>query len=655
MLKTGNIVLYKDRPALIRECADKYTIEYALGSQKVREKDICLLHEGGLSSLAALEMPAEKDTERAALNASFNEAWELLQDENRPSFTLYEIAELAFGGFAAEKSWVIYEALAKHPHFLLLPPNPPEQPRFSLRSSEEAQKLLAKQDEKKREKEERAAFIERLRKKRLILPQDGVFMGEVEAFALGKTDKSKVMQEAGMSASPEKAHKLLLDCGIWTVYRNPHPSRWGLSTQSATERLSRPQESERSKVDHIAYAIDSEWSTDPDDAIAFDGTYVWVHIADPADTVLPDSVIDKAARERGATLYIPEGASRMLAEESLADYALGLPENGEATTGDAYSRALSFRIKLNDDGAIEETTVLKTKVRVQRLTYEQADAQSSGDLAALFKIADKNIERRKAAGAVFIQMPEVHISLEYSANAANGETAGKADSEPDVKLHGEPAVRIEPIIRSRSAELVREFMLLAGEAAARFAFKNAIPFPFVCQEKPEIPRSLSEGLAGQYRLRRCMKSRTISTSPLAHAGLGLGMYSQVTSPLRRYGDLVAHEQLHAFLDGRPLLSKDSVLERISEGDAAAGAAVKAERKSNLHWTLVYLLQHKDSRFEAVIVDTKENQAAVIIPALAQEALIPLVPGKTLNDTVYVQATGINIPELTATYVPVKEA
>ena len=639
MLKTGNIVLYKDRPALIRECADKYTIEYATGTQKVREKDICLLHEGPLSSLAPLEMPAEKDAEREAINTALNEVWELLQDESRPSFTLAEIAELAFGDFVPEKSWRIYEALAKHPHFLLLPPSPPEQPRFSLRSSEEAQKLLVKQDEKKREKEERAAFIERLKKRQLILPQDGVFMGEVEALALGKTDKSKVMQEAGMSASPEKAHKLLLDCGIWTIYRNPHPSRWGLSTQSATERLRCPQESERTKVDHIAYAIDSEWSTDPDDAIAFDGTYVWVHIADPADTVLPDSAIDKAARERGATLYIPEGASRMLAEESLSDYALGLPENGEAAKGDAYSRALSFRIKLNDEGAIEETAVLKTLVRVQRLTYEQADSQSSGNLAALFKIADKNIERRKAAGAVFIQMPEVHISLEHPANAANGE----------------PAVRIEPIMRCRSAELVREFMLLAGEAAARFAFKNAIPFPFVCQEKPEIPRSLSEGLAGQYRLRRCMKSRTISTSPLAHAGLGLGMYSQVTSPLRRYGDLAAHEQLHAFLDGRPLLSKDSLLERISEGDAAASAAVKAERKSNLHWTLVYLLQHKDSRFEAVIVDIKENQAVVIIPALAQEALIPLVPGKTLNDTVYVQPAGINIPELTATYVPVKEA
>lgn len=639
MLKIGNIVLYKDRPALIRECADKYTIEYATGTQKVREKDICLLHEGPLSSLSALLPSAQKDEERDVLNASLNEAWELLQDENRPSFSLAEIAELAFGGFVPEKSWRIYDALAKHPHFLLLPPSPPEQPRFSLRSSEEAQKLLVKQDEKKREKEERAAFIERLKKRQLLLPQDGVFMGEVEALALGKTDKSKVMQEAGMSASPEKAHKLLLDCGIWTIYRNPHPSRWGLSTQSATERLRCPQESERTKVDHIAYAIDSEWSTDPDDAIAFDGTYVWVHIADPADTVLPDSAIDKAARSRGATLYIPEGASRMLAEESLSDYALGLPENGEGAKGDPYSRALSFRIKLNDDGAIEETAVLKTLVRVQRLTYEQADAQSSGDLAALFKIADKNIERRKAAGAVFIQMPEVHISLEYPANAANGE----------------PAVRIEPIMRCRSAELVREFMLLAGEAAARFAFKNAIPFPFVCQEKPEIPRSLSEGLAGQYRLRRCMKSRTISTSPLAHAGLGLGMYSQVTSPLRRYSDLAAHEQLHAFLDGRPLLSKDSLLERISEGDAAASAAVKAERKSNLHWTLVYLLQHKDSRFEAVIVDIKENQAVVIIPALAQEALIPLVPGKTLNDTVYVQAKAVNIPELTATYVPVKEA
>ena len=658
MFTNGNLVLYKNQAALIKECGEKYTIIYALGSQKVREKDICLLHKGPLSSLNEL---SSSETDNAAahelierFNKTFDETWELLQDEGEPFYTLSSLAELAFGEFSAKQAFFIYELLIKHPKYCALPLQAPDEPRFALRSAEEAQKELEKQNEKNREKEERAAFIERLRRKKLLLPQDGIFMGEVEALALGKTDKSKVMQEAGFSVSEEKAHKLLLDCGLWTIYRNPYPSRRGLSMQSAQESLPPfPQEETgRIKVDHTAYAIDNSWSTDPDDAIAFDGTYVWVHIADPAASVMPDSPIDRAARNRGATLYIPEGAARMLAEESLADYALGLAE--EKDSG-AFSRALSFRIKLNDDtGAIEQADVLKTQVKVERLTYEEADAQkTSAELAPLFTIAQKNIERRKASGAVFIDLPEVHISLMESGAQNEAVLQEKAQEQPETG--SKPLVEIKAAVQYESASLVREFMLLAGEAAARFAFKNRIPFPYVCQEKPEIPRDIPEGLAGQYRLRRCMKSRSVSISPAPHSGLGLGMYSQVTSPLRRYSDLIAHEQLHAFLDGRPLLDKDTMLERMSAGDAAAGAAVKAERKSNQHWTLVYLLQNPDWRAEAVIAEIKGNQVVILIPSLAQEALIPLPPTKGLNDTLIVKFADINIPELTITYIPVKEA
>ncbi|WP_428771091.1 RNB domain-containing ribonuclease [Treponema sp. HNW] len=646
MFTNGTLVLYKNQAALIKECGEKYTITYSGGTQKVREKDICFLHKGPISSLNELQ---STDTgENTELNVKFDEVWELLQDEGELSYTLSALAELALGDFSAQQAFLIYEVLTKHPKFCTLPLQEPEQPRFALRSAEEAQREIEKQSEKQREKEERAAFIERLRRKKLLLPQDGVFMGEVEALALGKTDKSKVMQEAGFSVSEEKAHKLLLDCGLWTIYRNPHPSRRGLSMQSAHERLPPFPEDEtgRINVDHKAYAIDNSWSCDPDDAIAFDGTYVWVHIADPAAAVMSDSPIDRAARNRGATLYTPEGASRMLAEESLADYALGLAEEKDSAS---FSRALSFRIKLNDTGAVEQADVLKTRVKVERLTYEAADAQkSSPELAPLFAIAQKNIERRKQAGAVFIDLPEVHISLNTEPDSAVSENSPAETPKA-------PRVEIKAAVHCESASLVREFMLLAGEAAARFAFKNRIPFPYVCQDKPEIPRDIPEGLAGQYRLRRCMKSRSVSISPAPHAGLGLGMYSQVTSPLRRYSDLIAHQQLHAFLDGRPLLDKDTMLERISAGDAAAGAAVKAERKSNLHWTLVYLLQNPDWQGEAVIAEIKGNQAVILIPSLAREALIPLPAGKGLNDTLTVKAAHINIPELTETYVSVKEA
>ena len=300
-------------------------------------------------------------------------------------------------------------------------------------------------------------------------------MNEVESVALGKSDKSKVMQEIKRAATPEAAHKLLLDTGVWQITKNPHPTRWGLSMQSASLSLASPPEEERFEVPGISYAIDNEWSNDPDDAVAFDGKYVWVHIADPASAILPQSPIDKAAMARGATLYIPDGAARMLAEDSLEDYALGLTQK---------SRALSFRILLNDDGTIEECQVMKTLVSVKRLTYQAADALKDGELKDLFAIAARNLERRKKNGSVEINLPEVHITLDENKK-----------------------VSIAPEEHPQSSEVVREMMLLAGEGAARFAFANKIPFVYVRQEAPDIPKDLPAGLAGEFRTVKCMHRR----------------------------------------------------------------------------------------------------------------------------------------------------
>lgn len=630
MLKKGSIVLYKNQCALIAECGEKYGIIFAGGSQNVREKDIALLHEGPLASLGKIEQLLPENSSQLSLQ--LDEAWELLEGEDNSVFSLADIAELALGDFAAEKSWLLYSSLLEHPRFAPRAAQNPDQPTFSLRTEKDAQAIIAKEAEKGNENELRAAFLKRLKQKKLELPADGVFMAEIESFALGKTTTSKIMKKAGFSCSPEKAHKLLLDTGIWKISRNPHPSRWGLSMQSASEHLSHPPQEERLTVDHTAYAIDNAWSSDPDDAVAFDGTYVWVHIADPASTVFPDSPIDIAARGRGTTLYLPEGASRMLAEESLTDYALGLAEELDPPQ---LSRALSFRLKLDESGAIEESTVFKTFVKVERLTYEQADEQKlSPALAPLYAIAQKNIERRKAAGAVFIELPEVHLHVTKTGDNAT--------------------VHIDPLTHTESSAVVRELMLLAGEAAARFAFKNNIAFLYVSQETPDIPKELPEGLAGQHRVRRCMKRRSVGVTPGHHAGLGITMYSQVTSPLRRYSDLVAHQQLRAFLDGRPLLDKDEILERISAGDAASVASVKAERKSNLHWTLVYLAEHPDWHSEAIIADIKDKQAIILIPSIAQESIVTPPRKVELNEKIGVHAININIPELTVVYELEKE-
>ena len=626
MIRKNSIVLYKNQIALVNDIeGDKFIIQFCsfplteeniskFGSknficqeQKVRDKDIVLLSTSESPAKYSFEELIKYNDDQ--IDNKICEAWELLNSDNCSDIEFSELAELVDSDFNDKKAWFIFNSLVKSLQFMLI--DDKASLKFKLTTADEIEVLKKKKNEKEHEKEERQNFLMRLKQKQL-LPEDSIFMGDVEAFALGKTDKSKTLADAGFSQDVEKAHKLLIDTGIWDYTRNPYPFRWGLSVQSAKEGLKSPPEEERLIVPGVAYAIDNKWSKDPDDAIAFDGTYLWVHIADPASTVMPESSIDKAARDRGATLYIPEGASRMLAEESLSDYALGLKRE---------SLALSFRLLLEDNCSIKECKVFKTKVNVACITYEDADQKKdSPELKPLFEIARKNIIRRNSQGAVNINLPEVHITV-----------------DPDTKK-----VSICKITEYESADVVREMMLLAGEGAAHFAFENNIAFPYVSQEAPDIPQTLPPGLAGEFKTVKSMHRRSVGVTPAAHAGIGIGMYSQVTSPLRRYSDLIAHQQLRAFLDGRELIDKNTMLERISAGDEAAIACKKVERKSNMHWTLVYLLQNPDWTGEAVFVEQKGNLCVFMIPSLAQQTT--LVPSKplNLNDTITVKASNIDI-------------
>ena len=632
MIQKNAVVLYKNQCAVVTDIdGDKYVIQYCsapatptgkkaqYASLKVRERDITLLHKGPSAQLDAL-----LSFDDASLPQQIAEVYELLRSDESTasaSITLGDIAELMRGSFKTEECFALYKALSSCMEF-----SPDDAAlksggiAFVPRSEDEIASLRQKADEKEHAGEIRDAFIRRLRQRALELPGDAKFMVEVEAVALGRTDKSKVMADAGIAQTPEKAHKLLLDTGIWTILRNPYPTRYGLTMVSASEGLQSPPEEERLRVEGTAYAIDNAWSADPDDAVAWDGTYLWVHIADPASTVMPDSSIDKTARERGTTLYLPEGTSRMLAETSLADYALGLNE---------ISRALSFRIQFDEKGAVADCSVFKTTVDVKRLTYEKAtELKDTPELRPLFDIAKRNFERRAKAGAKTINLPEVHITVDQETKRVN----------------------IEPEVHYEASDMVCEMMLLAGEGAARFAFRNHIPFPYVSQEPPEIPAGIPDGLAGEFRMLRCMHKRSVGIVPAPHAAIGVAMYSQVTSPLRRYSDLVAHEQLRAFIAGGPLIDKDAMLERISEGDAASVAAKKASRYSETHWKLVYLLQHPDWTGEAVCVDRRDRQIQLYIPSLDMQTYI--IPKKMpeLNETMTVKASDIDIPTQNVVFI-----
>jgi exoribonuclease-2 len=631
----NSLVAYKNRPAIVRETAgDKIHIELADGQLvKVREKDLELIHSGPVKDFSFLE---------GGSNAEGREAWDLLEGEGG-TLSLRELAELAFGDYTPAAAWAAFSLLADGLYFggtasAIVP---------GKREDVEAEEK--KRQEKQRETGEREQFLQRMRlriknrrkdieQEKITEPDtiaeaalapsvDSRFIQDVEALALGKSAKSKTMKDLGLSETPEDAHALLLNTGFWTAQVNPHPSRFGLSLIGAKTALDQPPDEQRRDMSHLAaFAIDSPWSSDPDDAVSFEESggkrILYVHVADPASSIGPDSICEREARDRGATLYLPECTVRMLAEQALPLFALGLAEK---------SPALTFKMVIGDDGEIGDTEIFPSMVKVRRLTYGEAEQfldEVSGDAASLRSLnalSEKNMKRRIAAGAVNIDLPEVHISV----------------------FEGKPV--IEPVLSCRSSDLVRECMLLAGEGAGIWAAERqlnagqSIAFPFVSQEAGDIPAEIPDGFAGSYQLRRCMRPRTLSPRPGPHWGLGLDIYSQVTSPLRRYTDLLAHLQIHALLRGGEPLSADEVSSRLAAAEAAAQAAAQAERASKLHWTLAYLSDKKDSTWDAIALEKKGNRWAMVIPALALEIQVPLRKDAAPNDTVKLALKSVNIP------------
>jgi exoribonuclease-2 len=611
MIPEKSLVVYKNRPALVTERGEKLSISVLGGEQlRVREKDIEVIHPGPCT-LAGLE----QDTAAGDVRVT----WELLAGTSVP---LKDFAELVYGDYTPKTAWAAYLLLKDGLYFS------GDSKAITGRTPAAVEMEAKKRTEKHRDALERDAFLERLKTGALQLPEDGRFLQDVEALAYGKTGKSRTLKDLDKSETPEEAHKLLLSTGCWTPQVNPHPARFGLSFASAKCPPGVPPlEEERQDLTRLrSFAIDNAWSDDPDDAVSIEGNCLYVHVADPTASIYPGSPADKEARGRGATLYLPEGASRMLAEEALSSYALGIADR---------SPALSFKMVLNQNGAIAETEIVRSWVKVTRLTYAQADqgatappdrppgdpaagADMAADLKALFAVAEGNEIRRRAAGAVFIDLPEVHITLSTG------------------------HVSIEPITAYRSADMVRECMLLAGEGAAQWALQRRLPFPYVCQEAGDLPDAPLPGMAGSYQLRRCMRPRSLSAKPGLHWGLGLDQYTQVTSPLRRYTDLLAHQQIRSFLRGETPLGEDEVLLRLAAGEAAAAAVVQAERASRAHWTAVYLSDKKDAEWEGIFMEKRGSRAVMLIPALGLETHVAMKEAIEPNETVTLILSSVKI-------------
>jgi len=597
-LQRDALVMYKNRPARVCEADKKLEIELETGERvKVRPKDVVVLHAGPVKSLRQLGK-AEGDIAAA---------WELLAGETT---TLPELAELVYGSYTPATAWATWELLADGLYFggsvEAITTHPPQ----VVAEKEAVRTAKAAADRAWQ------AFLQRLEQGQYA-PEDQGFLEDVVSLALEKREQSRVLRALGRAETPANAHALLLHLGYWQPGTNPYPLRLGVTMSFPDAPLPALPEEPRRDLTHLtAWAIDDEGSSDPDDALSWDGERLWVHVADAAALIPVDSPADVEARGRALNLYLPDTTIPMLPPEATHQLALGLSD---------VSPALSFALELTAEGEVTLAELVPSWVRVSRMSYEEAEGRlTESPLAEMQAYLQPFQAKRLRQGAIEIDLPEVRIRVK------------------------DERVVIRPLPDLHSRQLVREAMLLTGEAVARYALAQEIPLPFATQEPPDGDEPTAAATpSANFALRRRMKRGQPRAAAAPHAGLGLQQYVQATSPLRRYLDLVVHQQLRAHLRGQPLLTTADILARIGSADAVSGTIRQAERLSNSHWTLVFLQENPTWTGEGIVIEKYGSRALILIPDLALETEMYLRHDYPLDSPLTITVTEVHLPELQA--------
>ena len=429
---------------------------------------------------------------------------------------------------------------------------------------------------------------------------------------------TEVLAALGRGETVAAAFQLLVDLKIWSPHENLFLRRSQLPTQFPPRILemahrsfaSPPPDPDpiRLNLTHLkTYTIDDESTREIDDGLSIeflegDRQRLWIHIADPTRWLLPGDELDLEARRRCTTVYLPTGMIPMFPSE-LATGPMSLNQ-GQVCT------ALSFGVILDETGAVEEFQIRPSLVKpTYRLTYEDVDeilelgVRAEPEIAAIARWSKRREAWRQSQGAITIRMPESSI-----------------------KVYNDE-ITIQVLEDSSSRTLVAEMMILAGEVAGRYGEVHNLALPFRGQPQPELPpeTELMQLPAGPVRycaIRRCMPRSEVGITPARHASLGLNTYTQVTSPIRRYADLLAHFQIKAHLRGDPPpFSIDATKDLIHAVSSTAYEATLVERQTNRYWGLEYLRRHPEEIWQSLMLRwlrEHENLGLVLLEDLGLE-------------------------------------
>ncbi len=418
-----------------------------------------------------------------------------------------------------------------------------------------------------------------------------------------------------------------------------HPDDFYLSDPMASIR--------RDWGDMPVYVVDDHFAEELDDGISFeripsepDNLWIHIHVADPASVIPPTNFLARKAAEQSESWYmIPK--SFPLFPKCITHHPTQGLSLGMRSKNNLPDLVMTFSAKLDSEGNVLDQAVQAGIVRnVKTMDYESVDAalgeeevtprvdypfggrphppaltSLSPEVVKDFKVFKKvaDIQRRRRLAKNWFMFESRRATIEENRTSLPAEMGGRIDTP---HLHrGFPDLVYSVQSMSRTCEygsraIVAEVMKLAARAASRFCLERDIPVlrrtsnPMVPSSEEVIQTILaSRNEIGYVKEEDILRhiiytpGAQYTTYPGMHYGVGVSEgegYVRVTSPLRRYGDLVSHWQIqHALLGKGPRFGREW-LEDFAVTLAMKDQYIKGTlRRHGRFWTTLYIKQWQE--------------------------------------------------------------
>ena len=357
------------------------------------------------------------------------------------------------------------------------------------------------------------------------------------------------------------------------------------------------------------YIIDSENAHEIDDAVSIEflegnRSKLWIHISNPCKFFLLDSDIDRDARRKNSSLYL------------INEYVPMLPTNIIERANlyqNKVTNTISASIIFNEDGSINKFEITEAKIKPKyQLTYDdvneilELELKEEIDIVEIYKLLLKSKNYREKKGAIFIENPSCKIIF----------NRGK--------------ISINKVEKSMGHILVSEAMILMGYVSSIFLFDNNLSAAYRTHKLNCNPNEiLSKYVDSEIKyilLKQYLGKSFISSKPSFHESLGLKMYVQCTSPLRRYLDLIIQRQIFNKLNNLPQID-NNIMIRFIDLTRSKQLEINNIYKNDKTKYLVLFFKNENKPFYKIYfvkwINYKRNVALVFFPEYSLEVLVTL--------------------------------